>query len=120
MIQMGRLQMLQVPVGRVQPQQRAPAPQRMMFKLMLTALAAVSLLVIMWRMLFPPARQVRSVQRGKQGRQKIQTQLPSPPLVSGTSPPLTLGICCTGGQMTTQTAPGDLQDNQVNVTMPMI
>ena len=35
--------------------------------------------------------QVRSVQRGKQGREKIQTQLPLPPLTSGTSPPLTLG-----------------------------
>ena len=107
-----------IQMGRVQPQQRAPTPQRMAFKLMLTALAAVGLLVIMWRMLFPPARQVRSVQRGKLGREKIQTQLPSPPLISGTSPPLTLGICCTWGQ--TQTAPGDLQDNQVNVTMPMI
>ena len=103
MIQMGRLQMLQVPVGKVQPRQRAPTPQRTTFKLMLTALAAVGQLVIMWWMLFPPARQVRSVQRGKQRREKIQTQLPSPPLVSGTSPPITLGICCTGGQMMTQT-----------------
>ena len=40
--------------------------------------------------------------------------------VSGTSPPLTSGICCTGGLITTQTAPGDLQDNQVKVTVPMI
>ena len=60
------------------------------------------------------------MQRGKQGREKIQTQFPSPPLISGTSPPLTLGICRTWAQMATQTAPGDLQGNQVNVTVPMI